>query len=211
MEYFRFLLLLLVTAGLVKSDSEEDDENNWSVQVVMGDDVTLYCNDSRAMIQPGETGRWTVPSGEVLADNHNDTYFRVQNWNGIQGYKLRVNKVTESNQGVYLCVIYTGNTPRIEVVRLINYSGPKYLNGIDRYEKHILIAFVATAVFVGILLILCLTYRFRYRSPEEKMFAHQFIEESDESTARKSRTIADSVRAPGSGGAYDNPTKHTKL
>ncbi|OWF46270.1 uncharacterized protein LOC110455974 [Mizuhopecten yessoensis] len=204
MQNMQYLLMLL--PALVFSYDLKDDMD-WSAFVSMDAEVTLNCNNSASMIQQGEIGRWTVPSEEILTDNHNDSNFKVQAMYGIEGYVLIVKKVTAETQGVYVCIIYNGGEPRDQVVRLINFNGPKYENMNERYETHIIIAVIATATFIGLLLIVCLTYRFRYRSTEEKMFAHNFREVSN---GGRSRTIADTVSAPDSKSAYDNPGS-TKL
>ncbi|XP_060080866.1 uncharacterized protein LOC132560220 [Ylistrum balloti] len=195
MRYLWFLLPAIVISYNV------DDDMNWSTLVVMDAEVTLHCNDSVSMIQQGEIGRWTIPSKEVLPDSHNDSHFQVQSMYGIEGYALLVKKVKSESQGIYVCIIYNGDEPRDQVVRLVNYNGPKYENMSEKYETHVIIAVVATATFIGLLLIVCLTYRFRYRTTEEKMFAHNF---RDQPSNGKSRTIADTVSAPEGKSAYDN-------
>ncbi|XP_069130528.1 uncharacterized protein [Argopecten irradians] len=195
----RYLLLLL--PALVMS-SNIDDDVDWSEFVSMDAEVTLHCNNSVTMIQQGEIGRWTVPSQEVLMDQHNDSNFKVQSMYGIEGYSLLVKKVTAATQGAYVCIIYNGGESRDQVLRLINYNGPKYESLSEKYETHAIIAVIATAVFIGLLAMFCLTYRFRYRTPEEKMFAHNF---RDQANNGKSRTIADTVSAPEGKSAYDNP------
>ncbi|XP_033743165.1 uncharacterized protein LOC117329352 [Pecten maximus] len=196
----KYLLLLLPTLVIC---ANIDDDTDWSTFVDINAEVTLHCNNSVTMIQQGEIGRWTVPSEEILTDNHNDSNFQVHSMYGIEGYALLVKKVTTETQGVYVCIIYNGVHAREQVLRLVNYNGPQYENLSEKYETHIIIAVVATATFIGLLLIVCLTYRFRYRSAEEKVFAHNFQEQAD---VRKSRTIADTVSAPEGKSAYDNPT-----
>lgn len=159
-----YLLSLMVGMVICELPSE------WAYEVLRDGTITLYCNDSSINIDTNEYGQWTIPSGVELKKQHNDSLLTVQQENGIEGFSLLLKKVESSLDGVYICKVKSVSTDviRMATIRGINLHQPLAKSASERYEYNIIVAVVASVVFLVPLLGACAIYKFRYKSPEDK-------------------------------------------
>ncbi|XP_061184556.1 uncharacterized protein LOC133192582 [Saccostrea echinata] len=197
------ILLLISTLTSVRATYAEDF--HWAKAVRENEGADLECYEPNLNLNVmNNTGsvEWKKPNGVIIRANDND--FLLEDKGGYKHMRLTIHKVNSTNNGIYKCVL-TGTGTKL--IRGINVRGPVYTKFLDQYEYNIIVAVVATVVFLVPLLGSCGVYKFRYiEDKEEKqdMF-HMRHGESDNGQAMvEKKTIAAKVEANEGGGAYEN-------
>lgn len=200
-----FVSLLFITALTSVRAKTYAEENHWAKAVEENKPATLKCNERNLNIDTKNgTGsvQWEKPNGVTIGASDSD--FLLEKEGGYTNMVLKIHRVNSTNSGIYKCMINgTGKT----LVRGINVRGPVYTKFLDQYEYNIIVAVVATVVFLVPLLGSCGVYKFRYIEDEEEkqnMFNMRHGEIDNGQAMMEKKTIAAEVEAKEGGGAYDN-------
>lgn len=191
---------------------------HWAQVVEENKMVTLMCDEPRLGINTtDETGsvKWYKPSGSLIRTFDNN--YKLEKVGGFYNMKLTVYRVNSTNHGIYRCELTKTDSNTIFLIRGANVRGPKYTRFLDEYEYNVIVAVVATVVFLVPLLSACGVWKFRYRE-EEKEKANVFDMASREDngsgpvmTEIPGKTIASKAEAPEGNGAYENIATDTRL
>lgn len=208
--------LLSVGIFLSSANAEQYPEIfHWATSVEENSAAVLYCNEPNLNINTtGTFGsvQWYTPSGSKISSDKNYKLEDVENYTNM---KLTVYKVNKTNNGIYKCTLQTTNLA-ITLIRGANVRGPKYTRFLDEYEYNVIVAVVATVVFLVPLLGSCGVWKFRYREDEDgkaNMFnmTHEDNGTVPVMTEIPTKTVASTVESPEGNGAYDNLATDTKL
>lgn len=209
----KLLSLLSVGIFLSSASAEQYPEIfHWAESVEENSAVTLYCNEPNLNINTtGTTGsvKWYTPSGsEIMSSNKN---YKLEDVDNYLNMKLTVNKVNNTNNGIYKCTLQNSNV-RITLIRGANVRGPKYTRFLDEYEYNVIVAVVATVVFLVPFLGSCGVWKFRYREDEdEKANMFNMTHEDNGAGPVMYEIPTKTVESPEGNGAYDNLATDTKL
>ncbi|KAK3100566.1 hypothetical protein FSP39_021872 [Pinctada imbricata] len=213
-----FVLLVLFGCGYGQENSFE-----WGVLALAGEKTMLTCEDGYSMHMLNDstpniyTLSWKVPGGKILHHNHDDNMFAVKEGdNGIQGFVLEIKSFDYHYDGAYICMVEDDDrNATMSILRGINMYDRKYASMSEKYERNIIIAFVATAVFLFLVLGTGLVYKYRWQSEEDKAAekakrlgmtsprANYYVNDGAEELTTK--TAADKVKAVNGEGGYENP------
>ncbi|KAL5011756.1 hypothetical protein ScPMuIL_010307 [Solemya velum] len=197
------LPLLWVTSNgaFMKDVIQEED---WSFQTKIGETITFHCNDSLIKLEEQATVEWVLPNEIILSSAHKDDKYVVGNEKNITGNTLMIYDVEESDSGLYLCCI-EGGTPwcKQHTIRGLNMAGHKIKNPFDKYENNLIVAVVAALVLFVPLVAICLIYKYRYLSEDEKI-RRKTIKASSKGV--KYHSDEDVKKTAPADGYYDNPS-----
>lgn len=208
-------LLSLLSVGMFLSSARAEQYPeifHWAESVEENSAVILYCNEPNLNINTtGTTGsvKWYTPSGsEIMSSNKN---YKLEDVDNYLNMKLTVNKVNNTNSGIYKCTLQNSNV-RITLIRGANVRGPKYTRFLDEYEYNVIVAVVATVVFLVPFLGSCGVWKFRYRGDEdEKANMFNMTHEDNGAGPVMYEIPTKTVESPEGNGAYDNLATDTKL
>lgn len=213
------LLSSLLSVGIFLSSASAEQYPelfHWAKSVEENSAAVLYCNEPNLNINTtGTTGyvKWYTPSGSQIMSPDNN--YKLENVGNYNDMKLTVYKVNKTNNGIYKCTLLTSNLA-ITLIRGANVRGPKYTRFLDEYEYNVIVAVVATVVFLVPLLGSCGVWKFRYREDEDEkanMFnmTHEDNGTGPVMTEIPAKTVASTVESPEGNGAYENMATDTKL
>jgi hypothetical protein len=210
-------LVLVVSFVAVKAKTYAEDYH-WANAVQENEGAALDCTEPRLnlnMTDGSGSVEWFKPSGMEILSTDRD--FLFEDLGNFQRMRLTIYKVNASNSGIYKCKLtLPGSAPPVMLIRGINIHGPKYVAFLDEYEDNVIVAVVATVVFLVPLLGGCGVWKFRFRDEEEEkenMFnmRHEDFDNGRVMMEIPSKTVAASVESPEGRGAYDNAATDTKL
>ncbi|XP_067946753.1 uncharacterized protein [Watersipora subatra] len=97
----------------------------------------------------------------------------------IKGDTLLIKGVTLDDKGIYLChVDLDCNHKECEKERwfkhALNLNGPLYANLMDKYKTNFMVGGIAGGAVLGILVLLCLVYQFRYIDENENAVPREY-------------------------------------
>ena len=164
-------ILLLFMIPLVQGEIDFRTEPTWGFQFLTGGNGQLECNDTNAMLEVGDTVTWMPPSKKmpiVGASGLNNEKYELIDKNSVKGIVLKIKQITSADHGIYICSVKRKNVDYLRVLRALNLYEPAYNDMLDKYRNNIMVGGIAAAVFFVPLLGICLIYRFRYKSEEDK-------------------------------------------
>ena len=209
--YIGAMLLALGLAERVGRSNTNDDE--WSYLWYPDEPFLLYCNSSTLNVTDTEYIKWMTPGKKILDSGFNDTQYATVEWYGVPGYELRIKKITAETSGVYTCRVHDSSTNvlRAHTIFGINIREHKYDDMFDKYRHHLIVAVVATVVFLVPFLTVCIVYNYRYTTPEDrarrqekKSRSYEYNGHQHEMQKYPPDGLAE-VRSQDEKGAYENP------
>lgn len=141
-----------------------------------------------------------LTTATVKAD---DPLFEVKDTYNVVNGELRFKKITSGVHGVYICWVTLNNDHSAIVNRTIfglNIREKRYRSMSDKYSSNIIVAVVATAVFIVPLITICVTYRFSYENRKGIKPKRKYMQNGDGYDMTVANTVAASEK-----GAYENP------
>lgn len=213
------LLSSVLSVGIFLSSASGElysEMFHWAESVEENSAAVLYCNEPILKINTtGTSGsvKWYTPSGSEIMNSDNN--YKLQNVDNYTDMKLTVNKVNKTNSGIYRCTLQSSGLT-VTLIRGANVRGPKYTKFLDEYEYNVIVAVVATVVFLVPLLGSCGVWKFRYREDEDEktnMFnmTHEDNGTGPVMTEIPAKTVASTMESPEGNGAYENMATDTKL
>jgi hypothetical protein len=148
---------------------------------------------------------WDTPTKMSLPTEYSDEDYKVETVDNIENVELLVKKIREENHGVYTCKVYDKNRDlTAKVVYGLNIHSKKYRDMTDKYRSNIIVAFVATAVFIVPVATILLLWNFRYEARMETSGKRGRMYVENGKKEPPTYTIAATVMSPEGEGAYDN-------
>lgn len=166
--------LLLVFVAMATAEVGYSDNKHWAYQWYAKEPFSFRfenadpTNNTQIVV-------WETPRHEILADNMNSSLYVISDYNGILNGELFIKEVTPETRGVYVCYLHHVNDAgHNETVKRsifgINISIPKYRSKLERYRGNIIVAAVASAIFLVVGSVVVLTHTCSY---EKRMEDHQ--------------------------------------
>ncbi|XP_060579438.1 uncharacterized protein LOC132736344 [Ruditapes philippinarum] len=199
-----FCLLSIVTAEMV---GYNDDNEWWAFQWYMGEPFRFKCQLSVLNLTSNNRVVWDTPTKMSLPTEYSDEDYKVETVDNIANVELLVKKIREENHGVYTCKVYENKNTRdmtAKVVYGLNIHSKKYRDMTDKYRSNIIVAFVATAVFIVPVATILLLWNFRYEARMETSGKRGRMYVENGKKEPPTYTIAATVMSPEGEGAYDN-------
>ena len=167
------MLLAVCMGERVGYGDTNDDE--WSYLWYPDEPFQLYCNSSKLSVRNTEYIVWQTPGEKILQPDHDDNLFKTNEYFGVPGYELHIKKLTSETSGVYICRVHENGTNvlRTQTILGINIRDHKYDELFDKYRHHVIVAVIATVVFVVPFATVCIVFQFRYRTPEQRARAQE--------------------------------------
>ncbi|XP_064608650.1 uncharacterized protein LOC135472875 [Liolophura sinensis] len=189
-------LLITVLATWV-AQAQENDQITWSHFVLDEEDVELFCNDSKADYQPelGYRLTWSREVGDkrVEIEEGDKTKYEFTESMGLERLYLTVKDVHMADYGPYYCTVRNQTNDFVfELRKAINVNGMQYATLGAKYKQPVTIGCVATAVVLGLLLLIGFVYKFRYI-------------ERDTSYTVNEKNLYDTDLSKMNSNAFDNP------
>lgn len=208
---FPLLFAAVSGAGISKDALQEED---WSFQTHLDESIEFHCNDSLIKLNTSAVVQWVLPDRTILSSSHKGNKYAVGDEMNITGNTLMIYDVTEGDKGLYLCCVQNEEPwCKQHTLRGLNIAGHKVKNLFDKYEHNLIVAVITALVFFVPLIAICLIYKYRYMSDEDKMKKRTMrkvkYDYDDEVKARP--TSADMVASNEGNGSYYNPGVETKL
>jgi hypothetical protein len=149
---------------------------------------------------------WDTPTEMSLPTGTDDDNYKVETVDGIADVELLVKKIREENHGVYTCRVYEKKTRDMtaKVVYGLNIHSKKYRDMTDKYRSNIIVAFVATAVFIVPVATILLLWNFRYEARMETSGKRGGMYVQNGKKELPTDSIAATVMSPEGKGAYEN-------
>lgn len=193
----KWLVLLVAVLATWVAYAEDDVEIAWSYFVQDEHDVELYCNDSKAGYQP-EDGYTLTWSREVedkrmeIVEGDKNKYEFMESM-GLKNLYLTVKNVQMADYGPYYCTVRNQtNDFAFELRKAINVNGKQFETLGAKYKQPVTIGCVATAIVLGLLLLIGFVYKFRYQ-------------ERDTSYTVNEKNLYDTDLSKVNRNAFDNP------
>ena len=193
----------------------------WAILMMESETAMLNCEDGfpehelNSSLANTYVLSWKLPNGNMLSGNHNDAMFELKSGqNGIAGYVLEIKKFKYEYSGAYICMVEdTMYNQSMYILRGINMHDRKYASLAEKYEHNIIVAVVASVVFLVPFLGACLVYKYRWQSEEDKAarkakkLGNKEAASYDNGVMKEfpPNSAAESVKASEGGGAYENP------
>lgn len=197
-------ILLTFSSGERIGYGNTDLDKEWSYIWYENEPFNLYCNSSALNVQSPDYIRWEKPSKDggklTFEKKHNDDNYAIQEYFGVEGFQLRVKKVTAETSGVFVCRVhnYTTGSARADSIVGINIRERRYDDMFDKYRSHFIVAVIATAVFLVPLATICFVYHYRYERRSGQNMSYPVTGRD-----HAAKTYPDGL-ADGEGG-YENP------
>lgn len=215
----KFLVCLVSVVSFASVKATYAEDYHWASVVEENAPASLKCTEPKLDLNMTYAGsvQWFKPTGmEIL---RTDEDFLLEDLDRYLRMTLTIHKVNASNSGIYKCkLMVSGSLNFITLIRGINIHGPKHVKFLDEYESNVIVAVVATLVFLVPFLGGCGVWKFRFREDEEEKQKHNMFnmrhEEHDNGrvmTEVPEKTIAANVESPEGRGAYDNVATDTRL
>lgn len=154
-------ILILVVATFLRFVSPMEDA--WAFKVYAGERLDLDCNETRVMLAADDTISWETADGRVLSAPYNDSSYELMG----QGQILSIKHVDLSKHGLYTCVVFDASkVAKAHVLRGVNLSGPLFKDLRDQYRDNIIVAVIASVVFVVPMTGMCAIQKFRYKKKD---------------------------------------------
>jgi hypothetical protein len=185
------------------------DNSDWAFQWYTGERFHFICNTSGSY-----NSSWDTPLNKNLFSGYEDEEFKVNGIGGVHGDELVVKNVQTHVHGVYTCKMYNRTGARIgHTIYGLNIHDVKYYELFDKYRSNLIVAVVSTAVYIGLLGTVCLVWRFRYQTEEdkqrryEKKRAYIYMTNGREHEMKQQipDDLTEPVKSPVGKGAYENP------
>lgn len=212
-----YTMLVAALFGLARAEVGFSDMNadvyDWGYDWYRGESFSFYCNNSAMAVTTDHYVTWMTPSSKILRLDHDDEDFKVDTYAGISGFQLTLKNVQPQLHGVYVCQVYDGisRVKQGQIIFGMNVHTEKYRDLTEKYRSNIIVAFIATAVFVVPFATVCFVYHFQYRTQEEKDNL-QKKRLTHKQFGRSEGAEFDVYKVkPSDDGAYENPDFNTQL
>ncbi|KAL3878627.1 hypothetical protein ACJMK2_030961 [Sinanodonta woodiana] len=140
----------------------------WAYSTYLDVEFSFSCNDSRILLTDDEKVEWITPQHKTLGPRYNDSDYLVRDSIRTNGQELVIKRVSNVHSGIYVCMVYNNNILRKRAIRGLNIYKPLYHNLGEMYIDNIIIAVITCVVFLVPLISMCVIYKFRYMSKEDK-------------------------------------------
>lgn len=201
------LSLCLLCAVTAEMEGYADNNDWWAFEWYIGEPFRFKCQTSGLNFTSNSLVVWDTPTKKSLPTSYDEDDYKVSTVDNVVDVELLVKKIQEENHGVYICRVYTKDTRDMtgKVIYGLNIHGKKYRDMTDKYRRNIVIAFVATAVFVVPVATIFLLWNFRYEVRVEKSQGKGRMYVEDGKKEPPSDSIAATVMSADGKGAYENP------
>ncbi|XP_045203696.2 uncharacterized protein LOC123556786 [Mercenaria mercenaria] len=216
MEKFAIALLLctmsIATAAMEGVNYREDW---WAYQWYTGEPFLFKCQNSGLNITANNYVKWDTPTAKALSSTYNEADYEVKTTDNIRGVEILVKKVDAEFHGVYTCIVYDNKGDEdSRVIYGLNIHDVKYRDMMDKYRHSIIVAVVATAVFIVPFATTCFVWHFWYEEVSKRKLGKSgktsYVVDS-EMKEPPTDGIAATVMSSEGEGAYDNPNLSTQL
>jgi len=213
------ILTLVAIATNAENPGSNNEQGKWAYQWYLNEPFAFRCTNV-FNITGGHKVVWgpvpTIGMNDRLDSSVQNEHFQFRTHGGVPDAELFIEKVRPELHGVYQCNVInaTGDTVH-KTIFALNWQEPLYKNINEKYERNIIVAFVATAVFILPVITLCVLFHFHWeaRHPEyeaKRKYAY------DNNGSEMKQTISDhdvarAVQSSEGKGAYENPDFNTQL
>lgn len=201
------LCVVSMATAAMEGVSNGDD---WAYQWYTGEPFRFKCQTSGLNITADNYVVWDTPTRKTLPINHDQTDYQLSTVDGVRDVELLVKNVRSEFHGVYTCHVYADNTAKNvgKVIYGLNIHDVKYHDMIDKYRHNIVVAVIATVVFIVPFATICLVKQFQYEERTKRkhgttngkpyMVEHELKQPYYDG-------VAENVKSTEGEGAYENP------
>ena len=168
-----------LTQGLVDWKQLPYEDDSFNIQAKFETNVTLGCNDS-SLTTAFKFLYWIRPDTTVMEVNETKDFRILDGRAGWEvsddGMEMTIFTLQESQFGIYYCVGEESGETKV-TKRGLNYNGPYFGDLWPEYRMNTIIGLSSAGGFLVMVLIIYLTYHFRFKEEEGGSDVGEGIEE----------------------------------
>lgn len=210
------VVLSLCLVSMATAMEGRSDKDDWAYQWYTGEPFRFQCQTSGLNFTGNNYVVWDTPTRKMLPTGHDDEHYKLYTADGIRDVELLIKNVQAEYHGVYTCHMYSDTAKAVgKVIYAINVHDVKHHDMIDKYRHNIIVAVIATAVFICPFATVCMVWQFRYEERDRRKHkgsnGKPYVVDHELKAGPPADGIAESVMSPEGKGAYENLDMSTQL